>query len=214
MIKLKKEIQMKHFNNDENFNNYNRISYKDPEFDSLPDEEKVKYLTKGQKRAVMSCATMFFGFIALIFVVIGVLMIKSNFDAKSSLEKSHRQCSELVEGTVTKINSKVFTETDSDDNVTERTGYAPEFTYTYNGREYTYKAHYYKDRSVYEIGDKEEIYINPDDPAQVYIPDYDVRNNRGNGNLIIGIIIIIVSVGVFLINIIATGIKMYKKSDY
>lgn len=205
---------MKHFNNDENFNNYNRISYKDPEFDSLSDEEKVKYLTRGQKRGVMTCATIFFGIIALLFVAVGVIFIRSNLNGKKSLEKDHRQCSELVEGIVTNINSKEFTERDSDDNITKWTGYAPEFTYTYNGREYTYKSHYYKDRQIYEIGDSEQIYINPDDPAQVYIPYYDSRKDKGNTGLIIGIIIIIAAVGIFLVYIIGLGIKLYKNSDY
>ncbi len=205
---------MKHLNNDENFNNYNRISYKDPEFDSLSDEEKVKYLTRGQKRGVMTCATIFCGIIALVFVAVGVIFIRSNMNGKKSLEKDHRQCSELVEGIVTNINSKEFTERDSDDNITKWTGYAPEFTYTYNGREYTYKSHYYKDRQIYEIGDSEQIYINPDDPAQVYIPYYDSRKDNGNTGLIIGIIIIIAAVGIFLTGIIGLGIKLYKNSDY
>jgi len=63
--------------------------------------------------------------------------------------------------------------------------YAPIYSYCYNGIEYNTKLNFYSNIDVSKVGTKEDIYINPNNPKEIYRPSI----KQSMGIIILGIII-------------------------
>lgn len=81
-------------------------------------------------------------------------------------------CTERVSAVVTDFISNT-TKTHFNDYGSHKTstGYAPVFEYTYKGVDYSNSNYNYNPKPVFEIGQKTEILIDPDNPDSIYAPE-------------------------------------------
>ncbi|MBQ9036481.1 MAG: DUF3592 domain-containing protein [Erysipelotrichaceae bacterium] len=95
--------------------------------------------------------------IGLIFMIVARIIETLNIDKKE-------RCSYTTFATITGQSAK----TDSNGS----TSYYPVYTYTYAGKEYTTVSSTTDSTIRKRIGDEVEIFLNPDDPEDSYIADY------------------------------------------
>lgn len=95
--------------------------------------------------------------IGLIFMIVARIIETLNIDKKE-------RCSYTTFATITGQSTK----TDSKGS----TSYYPIYTYTYAGKEYTAVSSTTDSTIKKRIGDEVEIFLNPDDPEDSYIADY------------------------------------------
>lgn len=88
-----------------------------------------------------------------LFVIIPVLVLLAN---RSYAER----CTERVTAIVAE-NRRV-----NRDKVT----YRPVFEYSYQGRKYLTASNTSSNPPAFEVGEKVELYLDPDDPAKIYVP--------------------------------------------
>ena len=89
-------------------------------------------------------------------------------------------CTEGVSAVVTDFISST-TEIDLDDSGSHKTstGYAPVFEYTYKGVDYSNSNYIYSPKPSFEIGQKTELLVDPDNPDSIYAPeDNSIKRNR------------------------------------
>ena len=121
------------------------------------------------------------------FILIGLLIL---FLPKLK----HLGCTEAVEATVIQVNSQ------------KKTGHLknewPTYEYTYSGVTIRYESEFRGNDAGYSIGDTETIYINPEDPEEVYEP-----NNKSN------LKIAYIMIGAGMLCLIVFFIGLFKKND-
>ena len=112
----------------------------------------------------------------LAFTFIGTLQV-------CSIIKSKKVCTELVEGFVLDFKSERADSSDPNSSLV----YAPVFSYTYEGREYTYSGSSYSDKGKLNRGQDVHVYVDPDDPYNIYVPEYTVEKKNAILFIIIGL---------------------------
>ena len=110
--------------------------------------------TKVVKASIVLILVIIIGFMLLfggIFSAVGVGLRKS-------VDKTQEGCTVSAEAEVTEMKY-------NDDNTK-----TPVYSYIYNGKELTFHNDYYSSDPPYQVGDKAEILIDPDDPQRAFVP--------------------------------------------
>ncbi|MBR6069256.1 MAG: DUF3592 domain-containing protein [Ruminococcus sp.] len=161
------------------------------------DSERMKSDLGAAKRfmfrlyLLMSAAFILAG---LAFAFIGALGLFSQ-------ARDKMVCTERTEGVVLGFDSM---HSDSDDPSSSLV-YAPIFSYTYDGMTYTHRGSSYSDsKGKLSRGSEVTVYVDPDDPTRVYIPEYTVEKRNSVLFLIVGLALS----GGFL------GYVLYKRREF
>lgn len=101
--------------------------------------------------------------IGVILIIVGVVLVLMPSVKRIIMQK---KCSERVMATCVSLDRNVTTE----DGQTSTT-YAPKWEYSFNGRVYHHQEKLYTNIGVPDVGKEYEIFINPDDPEQIYRKD-------------------------------------------
>ena len=132
------------------------------------DSERMKNDLTAAKRFMFR----FFLLINMVFIVAGLAFAAVGAIGIFSRVRDKMVCTEETEGVVLGFDSM---RSDSDDPSSSLV-YAPIFTYTYDGMEYTYRGSSYSDgKGKLSRGEEVTVYVDPDDPTRVYIPEYNVE---------------------------------------
>ena len=123
-----------------------------------------------------------------VFIISGIVMIKSY---------KHKQevCTVKVEAVV--IENKKVTHRSKTKNGHRRTTttYAPVYSYTYNGTDYTQKSSVSANPPVFNVGDRVELYLNPSNPQEIFVPRdktlYYLGLGFSVGGFVIGVLVMI-----------------------
>lgn len=65
--------------------------------------------------------------------------------------------------------------------------YTPVYSYTYNGREYSVESSNSTRPAKYDVGDKALIMVNPENPAEIYEPEFKEISMKSIIFIIIGV---------------------------
>ncbi|OPZ20416.1 MAG: hypothetical protein BWZ04_01843 [Firmicutes bacterium ADurb.BinA205] len=117
---------------------------------------------------------------ALPWILSGALFFFSGMSNICYFVRSKIICTELVQGEVSDIKQIVS----EGRNRTIR--YKPVFSYSFNNEEYTYEARSSSHKKEPELGKKVDIYVAPDSPDTVYIPEYKTERKNAVSSLILG----------------------------
>lgn len=101
------------------------------------------------------------GFIA------GFFMLRFSLKLKKKLRQRKEYCSIATEGTIVEVIGKYM----HTNNYSNRHMYFPVYEYMANGEKVTTKSEYGKNsRSACQVGTKVELYYNPHNPTEIYVP--------------------------------------------
>lgn len=89
--------------------------------------------------------------------------------------------------------------------------YVPVFRYSLNGADYNYKSDTVYSVKSFEVGDKTEIYFDPDDPYNVYLPEYSDEISTSRWLMVIGAVVALAPVVIALFFGILGGIIYGRK---
>ena len=85
--------------------------------------------------------------------------------------------------------------------------YAPVYTYVYNGQEYTVESEHSTRPAKYDVGDAAVIMVNPENPAEIYEPEFINIRVKAVIFVVVGGIGIISALCVIVVNIYNKKIK-------
>ena len=122
-------------------------------------------------------------FMSAVFILAGLAFVFAGSLQMYSAHKDKKVCTVRTEGVVSYFDS---THSDSSDPSSSLV-YAPVFTYTFEDREYTYHGHSYSDKGSLFVGKKVSVYVDPDDPMTIYVPDYKVERKNAILFIIVGL---------------------------
>ena len=125
--------------------------------------------------------------ILCLFMLIGVYM---SFGTLQTIVGKKTRCTKVVSAKCIDLDKQYMINSDGPD----KTLYAPIFNYYYNGTLYKVKLDKYSNVDVPMVGDYQKIYINPDNPDDVYRPS--VKQN---------LVVLVIGVG----SIISSGFGLY-----
>lgn len=133
---------------------------------------------------------IFFTVFGLIFFIIGIcVLIQPKLKAK--------RCTESVTAEVIE-NIKVRSHYNNDNNHgTHSVTYRPVFEFEHNGQHYNIKSNTSSNPPVFEVGEKVELKINPNDPTDFYAPSDHTFTLVGL--IFFGIGLIFTIIGIFMI---------------
>lgn len=133
---------------------------------------------------------IFFTVFGLIFFIIGIcVLIQPKLKAK--------RCTESVTAEVIE-NIKVRSHYNNDNNHgTHSVTYRPVFEFEHNGQHYNIKSNTSSNPPVFEVGEKVELKINPNDPTDFYAPSDSTFTLVGL--IFVGIGLIFTIIGIFMI---------------
>ncbi len=117
---------------------------------------------------------------ALPWILSGALFFFSGMSNICYFVRSKIICTELVQGEVSDI--KIVSEGRNRESIF----YRPVFSYSYNNEDYTYEARSTSKKREPEVGKKVDIYVAPDSPDTVYIPEYKTERKNAVSSLILG----------------------------
>lgn len=161
------------------------------------DSERMKNDLDKAKRFMFR----FYLFINMAFILAGLAFVFVGAFGIFSRVRDKMVCTEKTEGIVLDFDSR---HSDSDDPSSSLV-YAPIFTYTYDGYQYTYRGSSYSDsKGKLSRGKEVMVWIDPDDPTRVYIPEYAVEK----WNSVLFIIVGLALSGGFL------GYVLYKRREF
>ena len=122
-------------------------------------------------------------FLSAVFILAGLAFVFVGSLQMYSAHKDKKVCTVRTDGVVSDFDS---THSDSSDPSSSLV-YAPVFTYTFEDREYTYHGHSYSDKDSLFVGKKVSIYVDPDDPMTIYVPEYRVERKNAILFIIVGL---------------------------
>ncbi len=132
--------------------------------------------------------------VGLIFAVLGIVFSVIGGAVLYSSKQSEKNCTFETKGTVVELVEKR-----SRNKHGTSTTYAPVFEYEYNGKVYKYESKLATSPKPFEVGDKVTVMVDPDDPKEIYVPEYKtvrifsyVFLGVGGGLFIAGIILLFV----------------------
>jgi hypothetical protein len=102
----------------------------------------------------------------LILCLIMLVGVYLSFDTLKTIIGKKTRCTKVVSAKCIDLDKYYITDSDGLD----KTVYAPVFNYHYNETSYNVKLDKYSNVDVPMVGDYEKIYINPDNPEDVYRP--------------------------------------------
>ena len=99
-----------------------------------------------------------------------------------------KMCTKRVHGEVISFNLYESHRQDE-----ESHAYAPVFRYYYDDHEYTQEGKAYTGKDNLYVGKKLDIYVDPNNPENIYVPDYKAEKKADIMLVIVGAIVIIVA---------------------
>lgn len=123
----------------------------------------------------------------LIFIILGVLIEKIP-------EIAYKNCTEEVSAVVT-------------DNVKKDDTYAPEFTFEYQGKEYSVISNASTNPPMFNEGDEVTLLIDPDNPNRIHPPIDNMFSIMKIVFSVIGAVPVIMAVALFVYSVIRTSEK-------
>ena len=141
-------------------------SFDDLDYKNIPDNEKnvQKEFDKLLNRfEFLGCVPFILA--GAVFFIVGAVGLISTHLAK-------KNCTELVEGEVIQIKKWDHSSSDDDDE-----SYAPIFRYNYKGFDYVSEGHIYSEDLDLRKGERVDVYVDPKDPSNTYIPAYKNTKN-------------------------------------
>ena len=124
----------------------------------------------------------FYIMLSYFFILFGLVFLVFGCYRTFTFFKDKHDCTVLVEGTVDSFNSHRF---DSDDD--SEVSYAPVFSYVYNDEKHIHIENNYSEDIDLSRGQKVSVYVDPDNPDHVYIPDYKEKYSGMVSFIIIGL---------------------------
>ncbi len=171
--------------NDQNYGNYDNGEYSQP-FNQITDKQ-AKIASN-----IFGCVGWLF---TAPFLIAGIFLLV--FGAKNffTIGSDKKACTEMVTGTVIKIQSWNDTNPESRNEDSSDT-YAPVFEYEYQGNTYTEKGRFFSSSAGFAVGDSVDIYVDPHDPKHVYIPSYKQKKSGSGMAMVCGAICLAVGLAV------------------
>lgn len=131
---------------------------------------------------------IFFIFLGLIFFIIGIFILIYP-------QLKEKRCTESVVAKVVE-NIKDRSYYSDDNNFTRFVTYRPVFEFEYNGQNYNIQSNTSSNPPAFDVGEKVELKINPDNPIDFYAPSD--RTFTFVGLIFIGIGLIFVAIGIVI----------------
>ena len=127
----------------------------------------------------------FFGFCVLLqigLLVFGayIFMIGLKMTSDAALKK--KKCTVHTECEIVDISYEEFERREGKFDMV----YVPIFRYSFKGVEYNIRSDNVYSTQSFEVGDKTEIYIDPDEPSNVYMPEYSDEVSTSGWIMVIG----------------------------
>ncbi|MBQ9898462.1 MAG: DUF3592 domain-containing protein [Ruminococcus sp.] len=122
-------------------------------------------------------------FLSLAFILGGLALFGIGCFTLVNVHKDKKVCTVLTEGYVSGFDEDYADSSDHDSGKV----FAPVFSYTYDGVEYTYTGSSYSDKVDFRAGQRVRIFVDPDSPTTVYIPEYRVEKRNAVLDIIIGL---------------------------
>lgn len=147
--------------------------------------------------------------VIIILILIGLLVTFLPYIFLSKLfdsmipERNKKGCTENVTAVVTEQ-----TKFDESSNDALSDSFAPVFSYEYNEISYKAESHVYSNEPTYNIGDKVELLIDPNDPQRFYDP-----NQKKSISLYSVLLVFPVLYAAFVLNIFLKVRKLKKAID-
>lgn len=110
--------------------------------------------------------TIVFPILITAFLILGVVFMGLGIGFKSVIDKKAAVCTARTEAVVTEINREVNLSAGGD----SYRSWFPVFSYRANGEEITVRSKIGKEKKVFEAGQKVELYYNPDNVTEYYVP--------------------------------------------
>ena len=146
----------------------------------IADEfDKVYINEKPDKKKNTGGANLLILF-ALPWLLVGIFHLYFGIEDISYLVHTKTICTELVQGEVSDIKQIVS------EGRHRTITYKPVFSYSFNNEEYTYEARSSSHKKEPELGKKVDIYVAPDSPDTVYIPEYKAERENAVFDLLFG----------------------------
>lgn len=127
---------------------------------------------------------------ALLFWIISGILFFAKGKVQENIERKKEVCIELTDATIIQMKK---TTRKSNDKYVER--WIPVYEYYVDGVRYEKKSVNDYKNGVFEKGDQVDIYYNPDNPKEVYVP----AENPENSVMILTILMAIFFLGGFLV---------------
>ena len=118
---------------------------------------------------------------ALPWLLVGIFNLYFGIEDICYLVHTKTICTELVQGEVSDIK-----QINSEGRNRKSIFYRPVFSYSYNNEDYTYEARSTSKKREPELGKKVDIYVAPDSPDTVYIPEYKAERENAVYDLLFG----------------------------
>ena len=102
--------------------------------------------------------------VLILVIVVGFMLLFGGIFAavglfiRNGIDKAKENCTVSVEAEVTQMYPG------------SNEGMTPVYSYTYEGRELTFHNNFYSDHPPYNVGDKAELMIDPDEPERAFVP--------------------------------------------
>ncbi|MBR4363051.1 MAG: DUF3592 domain-containing protein [Ruminococcus sp.] len=122
-------------------------------------------------------------FMSAVFILAGLAFVFVGSLQMYSAHKDKKVCTVRTDGVVSDFDSTHSDPSDPSSSLV----YAPVFTYTFEGREYTYHGQSYSDKGSLFVGKKVSVYVDTDDPMTIYVPDYKVERKNAILFIIVGL---------------------------
>lgn len=132
----------------------------------IADEFDKVYINEKPDKKKNTGGTILLILFALPWILSGALFFFSGMSNICYFVRSKIICTELVQGEVSDIKQIVS------EGRHRTITYKPVFSYSFNNEEYTYEARSSSHKKEPELGKKVDIYVAPDSPDTVYIPEY------------------------------------------
>ena len=193
---------MKNYDNSdyENYNSEEYDSYNDSDYGNYDNSgygqfngngQPIIQLTDRQKKFASNAFGCIGALFTAPFLLAGIVFFILGAKEFFALNSAKKVCTYKVIGTVSEIQRWDDTHRKSSDDEPTNT-YAPVFVYEYQGNKYREEGNYYSPSTGFTVGQSVDIYIDPLDPENVYIPSYKQKKSGSGMSMVIGAICIAV----------------------
>ncbi len=146
----------------------------------IADKFDKVYINEKPDKKKNTGGTILLILFALPWILSGALFFFSGMSNICYFVRSKIICTELVQGEVSDFKQIVS------EGRHRTITYKPVFSYSYNNEDYAYEARSTSKKREPELGKKVDIYVAPDSPDTVYIPEYKAERENAVFDLLFG----------------------------
>ncbi len=176
---MNKRGKKMNYNNNGEYNKYddNKYDYNGQEYDPSYDNGAAPEVSmfspeeiKKAKKRVNKRLGCLIAVLTFPIWITGIMMLIGGTSSLISYYHAKGHCTELVIGEIESIDTWVHHNSREDGG--DSVGFAPVYSYEYNGKPYIKKESAYSSEPEFSEGDEVEIYVDPDDPTTIFVPSY------------------------------------------